>query len=99
MRAWGLPQHLEDLSLAFVRLTHVEPKPGNKGDKGMYAYDAKTWLDAGFTEETMKQAYKRGKGHYKIVHLGALFREAQDIRAESSQAAARPIVIYEPVFN
>ena len=88
VRSWQLPQHLEDLSLEFVRTTGVMPRGGTKrSDKGIYAADAKDWLDAKFTVEDMQEAYQRCNGKFPITHLGALFRNVQENKRHAQPKA------------
>lgn len=87
VRSWHLPQHIEDLSIEFVRMTGLEPKDGKRSDRGVYAADAADWIKAGFTVADMKEAYATAQGRYTVTHLGALFRKTQELRA------ARPIAI------
>ncbi len=82
VRSWCMAQHLEDLSIEFVRLTGITPKDGKRGDKGLYAADALEWLAAGFTVADMKEAYAAALGKYTVTHLGALFRKTQELRAQ-----------------
>lgn len=89
VRSWQLPPHLEDLSLEFVRLSGVMPKGGERrSDKGLYAADAKDWLEAGYTVQDMHEAYQRCNGRFSITHLGALFRDVQDYKRQNPQQAA-----------
>ena len=83
IRSWNLAQHLENISIEFVRLTGITPKGGEKrGDKKLFALGASDWLKAGFTVADMKEAYALAQGRYTVTHLGALFREVQKLRAQ-----------------
>ncbi len=88
VRSWQLPTHLEDLSLEFVRTTGVTPKGGDKrSDKGLYAADAKDWINAGYTAQDFQEAYQRCNGKFPITHLGALFRDVQENKRHAQPKA------------
>lgn len=88
VRSWQLPQHLEDLSLEFVRTTGIMPKGGDKrSDKGLYATDAKDWLAAGYTAQDFQESYQRCNGKFPITHLGALYRDVQENKRQAVPVA------------